>query len=527
MRIVNVLTSVSSLALYASLTTIAIAQPMHVKTMAEYESGRHAHKIGWDQRNLEAQTEGAIYLRSQIEELKKQNEHLRNSLSKLSRKQKSNTNTVAPDLRIQALIEENKRLTGIIKNTQNNPQKTIDNSAIYLNKIENLENENQNLTRSLSQLQALNKNENSQEINALKNSVKSLEEDNRNMARALADATGKALKYQKQAQSVQLNRNTQTNEVTMLSEKLKSAQIELQTLRNQVQTQKSSKANISAELQKDMEVLKKQNTSLRETIKAQNELLVSSTNASETAERLMSENAMLKRKLEETGRSSQFNGETAKQLFEKNKKLYEGIAKRDDHIQQLNGLKETVKQLRAQNDAYLAQIQKSSSAISSASVVKRDSNLDEVNASLQSALEQEREATIQYRKQIEEYKNQISLLVSNTRIEENVLSPDIEELKRENNQLKAQIKRLSNSATYRVPKESRGNTQENSAVFAKKDQLKSGVTYVESDYPAVTDVLPLLDENGERINYGNLSRAENDVQTKTEELLSKQPTPLQ
>ncbi len=83
--------------------------------------------------------------------------------------------------------------------------------------------------------------------------------------------------------------------------------------------------------------LKSQNQSLRETIRAQGEMLVSADNAIKTAERLLSENTILQRKLEQMERSNNANIEMAKNLVEQNEALKKEISQRDAYINRKGG----------------------------------------------------------------------------------------------------------------------------------------------------------------------------------------------
>ncbi len=539
MRCTKILSSVSAIILLSAAPVTAVDFRYHNDTTPP-----NIHKTGWDQRNLQMQTEGSVYLRAEIEDLKKQNEQLRNSLSQLRHDHKNKAQNYANEMkyetRIQALVEENKRLNKLINTRpQNNSSKEAD---IYAREIRSLKmqnaelqkninqlsaaarahvpkntdelnaykKENENLRQALSQMKTIEKNKNYQEVLTLKQSVSKLESENRSMAQALANATDQTLKYQAQIQDINQNGANESRQKSQFKRELQSAQKKIETLEKNLEQARSEKASALQTNNGDLDLLKQQNKSLRETIKSQSELLVSSGNASNAAEQLISENLMLKRKLEQADQSSDFNGKTAKQLFAQTQKMQAEIAQRDKYIQELEGLKETVKQLRNQNDIYLSNANKNRNQGNE----KKLTEMINVNKSLEEALEKERETTIAYRSKIREYQDQVNALQNNNEVKRQQKQREqIDNLKAENETLKSQIEDLTQQVS--------ANRGKDTAVFANMDKVKSkDVTYIDTPYPPVETVLPVLGKNGEHIDYSQTS------EVKAEDLLSRAPEPL-
>ncbi len=536
MRGIKILSSISVLLLLSTASVDAVGYK-HIKNPVT----TNVQKAGWDQRNLEAQTERAVYMRAQIEELTKQNEQLRNSLSQAIH-DNNKPKTYAPEMeyetRIRALIEENKRLNkALLARPQSNSSANAD---IYAREIQSLKTqnaelqrnisqlsvaarthqpdnselssykkENENLRRALAQMKTLDRNEDTQEIQSLRQSISKLEQENRNIAQTLAEATGKALEYQTRVQTLSKSNSADSRQASALEQQLNTANAKIAELQAKLEQEKNNKTPVVTTNKKDIELLQQQNQSLRETIKSQSELLISSGNASTAAEQLISENLMLKRKLEQAGQSSDFNGKTAKQLFAQTQKLQAEVVERDKYIQELDGLKETVKQLRSQNDLYLSNSQSMNTGAD-----PEITELMDVNKSLEEALEKERETTIAYRSKIREYQDEIESVQKGEQSKEASKQEDeIESLRSENEGLKSQIEILT--------KQSALKKKNDPAIFANMDKVKSdGVTYIDAPYPPVENVLPILGEGGEHIDYSQ------KTEVKAEDLLSQKPEPL-
>ena len=377
-----------------------------------------------------------------------------------------------------------------------------------LNKtIKELKNQIAIISDSLINKKALNQGGND-EVIALENRVSSLQKENRDLALALAEATNQALEYKQKASSIKTGSNiAQVNpqEVQKLQSKIKSVSAQNTKLQNELETLKKASKNQKYD-NAEVLALKKQNQSLRATIKAQSQTLIATSNASQTAERMISENLLLKKKLEQADKSSEFNGQTAKQLFEDNQELRKKV----------NSFERVLASIEDEKAQLQEQLQNAKAELTQAQLYNQQNNrktekmgAGDVNNALQQALEKERETTIAYRTKIREYQDEIESL-KNKDVNKEYLE-EIEKLTKENKSLKEDIDDLSKKLS----------AKKNSAVFAKMDKIRDDVTYVDAPYPEVESVLPLLDEDGNRIDYETGVK-----EIVTEDLLSQGPKPL-
>lgn len=507
-------------------------------------SGAYA---GWDQKALEAQTQGAVYMRAKIEKLEKENEILRNSINKMRAETQTcptPQDSYSYDARIQALIEENKRLAGILEernvsgggvtdmyslkidelkkenetlrnsiamlsaqNAANKQAKSEDNSALLEENLrlkaalsqKNAKNETlENLQREIYALKQKNEALESEKVSALslsskvseadlqakdqkiadmQNKIMEMQTENRGLAKALAESSAKAMSFQEKALGATESETDNLREIASLRGQLvdlkqKNASLEQDIVKSKVTKQENRS---SAEV----EALKKQNESLRETIRAQNEVLVSSDNAGHTADRLISENEALKRQLVESEKAVKANAESARQVLAQYQSVQVELVNKTKYIQKLEGFKkaaeEKVMQIQSEDRLNVE--------VSNENPEKIDELKDTVQ-SLQAALDKERESIIAYRSKIKEYQEELQDL-------KNALASGVE--------VKA------------IPE-----TEEKHAANFED------VRYVETSYPPVEKVLPLLDKDGSKIDYGS----DADDELKAEDLLSKELTPL-
>ncbi len=349
---------------------------------------------------------------------------------------------------------------------------------------------------------ALNENADRNDNKELEQRISSLQKENRGLALALADATNQALEYKQKAGSFMEENKAHSNNALVqdLQSKVQMMAAQNDTLQKEIKTIKTTSKNQKNYVNSEVLALKKQNQSLRETIKAQSKTLISTSNASQTAERMISENLLLKRKLEQAGKSSDSNGETAKQLFEDNKDLRAKMASYEETMTSLRDEKESLKDQISEAKAELQQMQGAYY-----NKQKDKAGVRDINNSLQQALEKERATTIAYRTKIREYQNEISRLNNEDANSEYI--EQIDELTKENNILKEEVDKLSKQASSRA----------DSVVYAKMDKVtKDDVTYVDSPYPPVEKTLPILDQDGNHINY-----AEGTTNIAAEDLLSQ------
>ena len=552
--------------------------------------------VGWEQENVKINKQSTSALREQLKNLEKENEQLRNSINRMMGSKQSTK--IAPDSRIQALVEENKRLTKLL-NQKSVSAPTSDD--VYARKIASLKNENQKLLEQVNGLsgqassynasalqaykkenallkEALNQRDNGAErivalqkqiqrlqdankalqknqvqraslnakeseiqaksakIQSLQGSIKQLQAENQKLKLSAADMNKKALSEDSRADKAMSAYKNNLKALEILQERLAKAQQDNKKL-------KAKAAGISENSYSKEQFLavQKQNKSLRDTIKAQNASLVSSDNAAQAAERLLSENAALKRKLELADKSSSANGQTAKDILERNKKLQFEIVQRDNYIEKLEGLKDTVKQLREANDRYaMGQGDSQNSK-------KQISELLGQKDALQVALDQERDNTIVYRTKIKEYQDIIAELKN-----DNSAQDDLQKersaamaLRLENQELKARIDLLSEKTksvvfqketsykeskvldTNALLRESIEDTQvefsrgTKEIVATSKTGKGKQVKFIDTEYPPVDQVAPILNMDGERMD-GFVAPEEN-IETSSVENMADDP----
>ncbi len=139
---------------------------------------------------------------------------------------------------------------------------------------------------------------------------------------------------------------------------------------------------------KNMSAIEKQNQSLRETIKAQTDMLVSADNAIKSARKLSLENAALQKKLQQIEKSNEDNINMSKKLLERNNALQKEILQRDAYISKQDNLSE---------DKY---------ALSQAKNMKaKILYLQKTNKKLEAALERERKSSFADRMKAQQYKS--------------------------------------------------------------------------------------------------------------------------
>lgn len=558
----------------------------------DVESNSNVYKVGWDQQSLEAQTQGAVFMQAKIKKLEQENEQLRNSFSQM-RNNGERAQSNEYDARIQALIEENKRLSSKLQNSKldNNAQKngvSADAFAkrVYDLKLENskirkkldeaianggsgnllLEQENKRLKSSLTALYAADEGEQREiihlknEISALKSKnknlastsgknsksnigkvvslqkiVQELQEENRNLAQTLASSSNKMLGLHERAEVTENENNQSVRSITTLKNQLSKSQQENVQLNKQIKDLSLTKTpSLSSNNNNDVKLLKKQNQSLRDTIRAQNNVLISADNATKTAERLLLENVRLRKQVDIAGKVGLSNGKSAKDLFTRNAKLTNDLSKqRDNYTVKLEGLKATLKQLRAENDRYV---------MGQVTSVPDENRFSAMKAELQEKekfLKEANNALVLKTQEAEGYKDDILAIKGNqskkivgkisdykTNISNMNARSDEQEavlaaLKVENQDLKAQINLLSENAAI--------ETRKSFSASNKGNQTKnvSQVTYVETSYPSVDEVSPLLEHDGaHRFDKEDFSNDEANSLFLSETLLSQELKPL-
>lgn len=581
--------------LLLSLTALTcLSAPVSAMDFRADLDGSLYHLAGWDQDNLEAQTQGSVYLRAQIEKLQKENEQLLHIIHKL-RTEGDFTGVQGEmpkkhDSRVQALVEENKRLNKLLKQAEKDAQNKQASSQadIYARRVyeleeerNKLEDENKKLVKQYADIASMNKHKgmaNSNElkqrdaqIESLKGAMGELQTENRKLSSALADATNNVISYQGDTNDLQKANISHLEKIAKLEQELSvltrknddlrdevaakseglSASVKKQlaeledqlsvlsgeneSLREQVASKQDGLSNTA---KKEIAQLQQQNKSLAETIKAQNKVLLSNDNAVQAAERLITENKSLTLELAQAKTASGQNNEAAKELVARNNNLIKDIKQRDLYIAQLEGLKDTVKQLRMENDKYAL------GQVVHPDAVKQIKELQGQNNDLRDEVDKQKSAAVEYRKLIADYQNNADNNVHKASYEKEIdaLKDEVQnalgqltDLRLENETLKEQVKNLhaqkqaTNSVVFERHDEEMAErkiseTQSYGKVSAGRDILNieplntdieyirgdhgdvdvlaSGtkdIKYVDAPYPPVEQVKPLLNEDGSQI----------------------------
>ena len=410
----------------------------------------------------------------------------------------SDTNKVpAQDTQLEEqlnhLQNENQKLVLLLRqpDTKNNDENTK-----LKQQIEQLEIVNKTLVEEKRNLLSQDKTQISKkttQITALQNDLSKLRQENAQMVLSLKQAN----------ESNQATQNSQ--ELAKLQQDVNALELENKNLLKQVSEQKSLVAQsqeVSQKSDKGIEELQKQNASLRQTIAAQNDVLKRTDNAAQKAESLITENLALKRQLEQSNKTSGASDENVKNLVAHNQNITEQLKKQNEQLAKMEGLKQTVKQLRIENDRYALRNQKSDD------IDKHITKLEEEKKVLERNIEKERQASSAYRKKIGEYQTQITQGGSKQKEDR------INALRLENQELKARLDLLVSQ-------------QSKSAVNYVQGQNatpQKNVKIIETSYPKVDKVSPILNEQGERIHkhQGNASAEKPDA----EDLLQQKLKPL-
>lgn len=154
------------------------------------------HETELGKQSLDAQNQGAVYLRAEIYELERENEALRNSVSQLRAATNASDSANNNDSTITSLASENKRLQNALNRvlTQKNGS---DGIQILQSKIEKLEIKNKDLKAKVSKQASGNISSDSMGIKALKDQNQSLRDTISAQNEALRSADGSGKKNKK------------------------------------------------------------------------------------------------------------------------------------------------------------------------------------------------------------------------------------------------------------------------------------------------------------------------------------------
>ncbi len=249
------------------------------------------------------------------------------------------------------------------------------------------------------------KHDQSAQLSSLERMVGQLKTQNQNLSQQVKS---KEAKLQAALLQSATNQKTQdasyTNTIQGLRVQLGQAQSKNNELLMKIKKEQQLALANTQKPQQDIVKLKQQNESLRKTISALNESLVSADNSGQAAERLSNENTALKQQLISAKKAQNSNAGSAKDLFVQNQTLKVKLLDKDKRIAQLEGLTETVKQLRAQNDQ---------GAVNQKQLGELQKKLDVASAqgqSLQTQLDQEKKNSSAYRSKIREYQEKLATM---------------------------------------------------------------------------------------------------------------------
>ncbi|MBI1301801.1 MAG: hypothetical protein GC137_09125 [Alphaproteobacteria bacterium] len=322
-------------------------------------------------------------------------------------------------------------------------------------------------------------------IEELQDTVLSLQEDNARLVNTVSEANQKLANVQLNADSGRSQEAAAKQRIIDLQQDIALLKVEntkVSSLKSEMEALKQKNQTLEAKLavqlaestqkQQDLaaiapaahnssevEELKKQNESLRETIRAQTESLLAADNASQSADRFLTENTMLQRKLELAAKSNSDLEQQAKMLLEQNKKLQSEIVRRDEYIRHKGG---TV------------------SSDGSELMAQRINRLEE-------ELKKEKTSITEYRKKIREYQAQIGYLDKSTQGSD--LQKEFVALKLENQELKARLqlqKQSDDQQTFQI------NSYE---LLEQRPQSKSVQTFKAE--PDASFALKSMEKNGD------------------------------
>ena len=339
------------------------------------------------------------------------------------------------------------------------------------------------------------------ELNALKKALAEAQDENQEMSTSLANVNEKALKYNAHADKVTEAYKSNIKALEMLKKQLSKVQKEKLDLEADIKL--SSETFSSSSSNDKVDAIKQQNKSLRETISAQSEALLSADNASKTAERLLTENSNLQRKLVLVQKSGSSSGRRVKELVSQVKDLQLDVAKRDHYIKKMLESKDSI-----------ASAADRSSAPSPISPVQ-SASLREKNKALVEGLDKERENNIAYRKKIVEYQKEVASLkgdrnasgsgihkasiyerhVKALEQKQKKAESDLTSIRLENQELKARINLLA-----KEDKKSASLLDDDIAEGDNKFE-KEVASFIDTSYPSVERVLPIFDSQGNKIIY--------------------------
>lgn len=268
-----------------------------------------------------------------------------------------------------------------------------------------------------------------------------LQAENRKLAQALAEMSTQALAAEKgRTQEVLAAREGQEakSRLSALEQQYAALRAENEALK------KGRKGSDNAALAE----LKAQNESLRKTIEAQNEALIANDDAAKVSKRLKQENENLKQALRQAGAGEVQNGEAVQALQAEIATLRKQAGQSGANAASIEGLKQTVENLKAENERLLQAA--ATGKAGAASTVAGDKALLARIRDLEQRLDKERAATSEYRKMIKQYQDQGASAASAQATAEDsksIYAPEIRALMLENQELRARLELLDGGAS--------------------------------------------------------------------------------
>jgi len=347
------------------------------------------------------------------------------------------------------------------------------------------------------------------EISSLKKELVDAQKENHEMSLALVETTKKTLNYGENADKATEAYKNNLRAIELLKQRLSKAQEENRELHAKVELTTKGLSSVSSE---EIDALRQQNESLRDTIKAQSESLHSADNAAKTAERLLTENASLQHKIDLAQNSHSLDSKTAQEMMMRVKTLETDVARRDAYI----------KKMLAAKAVELAELSRSSTPNAAGHVA----SLRKKNSALADALDKEKENNIAYRRKIAEYQKEMARNkeleqasssgvhrasiferhVKTLEQKQQQAENSVAALKLENQELKARLDLLSEQTGDDV---SLGKIQpatggEPEAAVTKsgsnEGSYENGATFFDANYPSAERILPIFDEGKKEKN---------------------------
>ncbi len=372
----------------------------------------------------------ALDYSKKIRELERRNKELEQKIAEIAQGLQKN---------LGILEQSQKALTEARKENESLKQSKSGNNKSGQEELGRLAKENNALKAKIQELEAQSAQMQSasdpERIGQLQNMLGELQAENRKLAQALAEMSTQALASEKnRTQDALAAREGQEakSRLAALEQKYEALQAENNALK------KGGKGSGGPEV----EELKAQNSSLRQTIQAQNEALLASDDAIKLNARLKQENADLKLALQQGAGGVQENQQTIMALQAEIATLKTQISKGGVDAASLEGLKQTVQNLKAENEQLrqaslnVKDAPQTGAGNSTALLVKvRD---------LEQRLDKERAATSEYRKMIKQYQDQGAAPSQSEG--QSVYAPEVRALMLENQELRARIELLEGAS---------------------------------------------------------------------------------